>query len=95
MNIELSAKQACIPNGKAKTYFIQGAQTGLVKIGRTSLRIGYRFTALQVGSPDLLILLKITEGDREKEFHKRFAHLRQHGEWFTPAPELLEFIKEL
>ena len=30
-----------------------------------------------------------------KEFHKRFAHLRQHGEWFTPAPELLEFIKEL
>lgn len=32
---------------------------------------------------------------REKELHKRFAHLRHTGEWFTEAPELTEYIDGL
>lgn len=30
----------------------------------------------------------------EREWHKRFLHLRTHGEWFKPATELLAAIKE-
>lgn len=31
---------------------------------------------------------------REKALHRRFAHLRHHGEWFTDCPELRQFIAE-
>lgn len=31
----------------------------------------------------------------EKAIHGRFAHLRQSGEWFRPAPDLEEFIAAL
>jgi hypothetical protein len=27
--------------------------------------------------------------------HRRFAAHRLHGEWFTPAPELLDYIGEV
>ena len=89
----LSAATACTGK-KTKTYFVQGALTGLVKIGKTQT-MGRRFLAIQSVSPDIVCLLKVVSEDREAEYHKRFAHLRQHGEWFTPAPELLDFINEL
>jgi hypothetical protein len=31
----------------------------------------------------------------ERSFHNKFDHLRKHGEWFAPAPELLRFIHDL
>jgi len=30
----------------------------------------------------------------EVRLHARFRHLRMRGEWFRPAPELHDFIKE-
>lgn len=33
--------------------------------------------------------------ERESELHSRFRAHRLHGEWFTPAPELLDYIDEL
>lgn len=32
---------------------------------------------------------------REKELHAKFSHLRHTGEWFTEAPDLTDYIKEL
>jgi hypothetical protein len=31
----------------------------------------------------------------ERQMHTRFAHLRRHGEWFEPDPELLEYVNGL
>ena len=93
---EASAAQARRPRGRTtKTYFVRGVQTGLIKIGKTTQSVDQRLQGLQCGSPDYLLVMKFVKEDREEELHKRFAHLRQHGEWFTPALELLEFIKSL
>jgi hypothetical protein len=61
-------------------------------------------SGLQVGCPLPLILLGTINGIhqkyvdwswyREQSLHKRFAHLRQQGEWFRAEPELLQYIKE-
>lgn len=32
---------------------------------------------------------------RERELHRKFAHLRHTGEWFIEAPELTEYIDSL
>jgi T5orf172 domain len=92
----MSAAQARRPrSAKIKTYFIRGVQTGLIKIGKTSQSVAHRLENLQSGSPDYLLIMKFVNEDREDEYHKQFAHLRQHGEWFTPELELLEFINKL
>lgn len=80
---------------ETETYFIQGKLTGLIKIGKTSRGVKERRGLLQIGSPDKLHILKFIKGDREEVYHEKFAHLREHGEWFRPAPELLEFIEGL
>lgn len=48
------------------------------------------------GTP-LTVLALIRPGGRllEQFLHRRFAVMREHGEWFSPAPELLGFIAEL
>ena len=33
--------------------------------------------------------------DRERELHDKFSHLRHTGEWFTKAPELIEYIESI
>jgi hypothetical protein len=81
-------------NGGLVTYFIQGQVMRLIKIGLAK-NISERLNTLQCGSPDNLVVLKTISGNVERVYHKRFAHFRLHGEWFRPAPELLEFIKEL
>lgn len=32
--------------------------------------------------------------DDERALHDRFAHLRQHGEWFTDCDEIRSYISE-
>jgi hypothetical protein len=79
----------------AKVYFIRGEQTGLIKIGVAN-NPSQRLANLQTGSPDRLELLGCTPGSSwgELRLHTRFAHLRQHGEWFTPGEDLLAYIRE-
>ncbi len=75
-------------------YFLQGKENaGLIKIGYSATP-QKRVKGIQRMSPEPLNILAIIEGDRKKEaaIHSTFAHLRQHGEWFTPAVELLTFI---
>lgn len=79
-------------------YFIQGRDGGPIKIGMTSA-LGARLASLQAASPLTLVVLAIIPsapsgqtGYREIDLHELFAGHRLHGEWFVPAPELLDFI---
>lgn len=63
------------------TYFIQHPKTGLIKIGK-SMRPEDRLIQLECGAGAKLKLLGSVVGDKEKELHEKFAHLRQRGEWF-------------
>jgi len=77
-------------------YFVQGEITRLIKIGCTDRNdIKQRFSAMQTGSPDKLIILKTIRGsyDLESALHRKFSHLRAFNEWFRPEKELLDFLK--
>lgn len=77
-------------------YFAQAIGGGPIKIG-VAADVKGRLSSLQTGSPVTLhIKAVIRHAGRavESELHDRFGHLRSHGEWFKPAPELLAFIEE-
>ena len=64
------------------TYFVGAADhTGLVKIGR-AIHVDSRLHDLQSGSPVLLSVWGVIEGDHEAELHRQFAERRKHREWF-------------
>ena len=56
-----------------------------------------RVRDLQMGVPETLQVYGILNviRDKERDFHKRFAHLRLRGEWFRKAPELMAFIESI
>lgn len=74
-------------------YFVQGEHGGPIKIGSAD-HAESRVRTLQVGSPVPLVLLGTMPGGerKERELHKRFAHLRMHSEWFRPDADLLAVI---
>jgi hypothetical protein len=77
-------------------YFIQGMKGGPIKIGH-SRDVEKRIKELQTGFPTKLIVLALLPGSRSTEasLHRRFKKYRLHGEWFSPAPELLEYIRSV
>lgn len=77
-----------------KTYFIQGADGGPIKIGRAR-DPELRLQRLQCGSPIVLRLLASTSTITERGAHVRFADARLHGEWFEPTARLMAFITKL
>ena len=89
---ELRWKWAAV-NGllAGRVYFIGGGD--LIKIGFTN-DLKRRLKTLRATSPVPLKVLCVIRGGklRETAFHETFAHLRAHGEWFRPAPELLAYI---
>jgi hypothetical protein len=78
--------------GKQQVYFIRSSRSGLIKIGISSHPIN-RLRELRTSEP--VELLGTLQGGRDKELalHKQFAEHRVHGEWFTPSPCLIEFIR--
>lgn len=73
-------------------YFIGSER--LVKIGRSREPLE-RIRSLQTGHVETLaLLLVIPNGEREREFHQRFSHLRARGEWFERGDDLMRFIEE-
>lgn len=70
-------------------YFIEAVGLNRVKIGIAN-DPRKRLATLQVGSPVELRLLSVLKVDLapewERDFHKRFAQHRLHGEWFELAP---------
>lgn len=79
-----------------RLYFIQCA-TGPIKIGHTS-NTDNRLSNLQMGNPNLLTLLAWVMVDDapavEKMLHERYREHWIRGEWFSPAPEILELAKK-
>ncbi|RUW04012.1 MAG: GIY-YIG nuclease family protein [Mesorhizobium sp.] len=63
-------------------YFVRAGE--FVKIGFAK-EVADRLPRLQTGSPVKLELLMAIEGKAslERDFHRKFASLRAHGEWFT------------
>jgi hypothetical protein len=75
-------------------YVVQAGAAGPVKIGTTT-NLPRRVAELQVGNAAALtVLLKIPgDGGDEVRLHRRFARLRERGEWFRPDPEILAWIE--
>jgi hypothetical protein len=76
-------------------YFVRAGEH--VKIGHTAGRVHKRLAQLQIGNPYRLELIGTMAGgpQQERAMHRRFAHLRAHGEWFQAAPDLLAAIAEV
>lgn len=77
-------------------YFIQAGDGGSIKIG--TCRDGTfsrRLASLQTGAPDGFEILGVMDGDAdaERHLHVKFNSHRHRGEWFTPAVEIIEFIR--
>lgn len=76
-------------------YFIQ-EDSGPIKIGSAESVKG-RLSNWQTHTIKCLKVLAKQEGGRnlERRLHKRFESCRIKGEWFHPAPELMEYINSL
>ena len=69
-------------------YFVRIGD--MIKIGyTTNLRL--RVHGLSVTMNQVVATEPGTE-EREAELHRRFAHLREFGEWFRAGPDLLKYI---
>jgi len=84
-------------DGRGRIYFVQMGRTiGPIKIGFTRKRVETRMAELQVGNPELLVLLGARLGTKEEEqaLHKEFRDLHLRGEWFAFHHSLLEKIQQ-
>jgi hypothetical protein len=72
-------------------YFVQMGDEGPVKIG-TSVDVLKRVVGLSTASPYPLYIRAVTPGyvNVERAYHDRFADHRLSGEWFEPAPQILD-----
>ena len=77
-------------------YFVQ-AENGLIKIGFAT-NVGRRIASLRTMSPLRLTILATLSKDgmkTETAYHARFSRHRQHGEWFSPHPEILAEVERI
>lgn len=73
-------------------YFIRGRTTGLIKIGSSHDPVA-RCRDLSRQGSEVLELLAV--GGKERDFHKKHAKFRVHGEWFRASDEILKEIRDL
>jgi len=76
-------------------YFLESADTGLIKIG-FSTNVEQRARAIESmgGSAVRLLATKPGTFKTERRLHRRFAAWRTRGEWFEPNPALLDLIED-
>lgn len=91
-----SAEETEPPPRPSSVYFIAPESPVRMKIGKAN-DVRARLRGLQTGSPERLKIWATMPGDEceEKRLHRRFAHLREHGEWFRYEPELRAFVEGL
>jgi hypothetical protein len=82
------------PGQPETVYFIAAERLHLVKIGRAS-NVSARLRQLRQIIPLRLALLGTVPGGAavEAALHRRFAHLREHGEWFRAGEDLLDVVQ--
>jgi T5orf172 domain len=80
------------PDKNGYIYFIE-AENGLIKIGY-SINPQQRLKFFGRVSPVPLRLIGYFPASPSDEYalHQHFAELRDHAEWFTPSPELLDVV---
>lgn len=84
------------PKKASQIYFIQGADTGRIKIGYTEGVVPQRLLQLQTGSPEKLTILAAFDGTRkdERNLQKLFISDALDGEWFKPSTAILEYVRQ-
>jgi hypothetical protein len=77
-------------------YFMQGESGGPIKIVFTK-KIKERFSTLQSGYPDTLIILATTPGNTNAEqlAHEKLQNFKIRGEWFKPSTQVTELIQAI
>lgn len=77
-------------------YFITQQDEKYVKIGIAE-NVDKRLADLQDSNPQKLKVVNVIKGGgrfKERELHKRFAHLKTQGEWFKFTKEIKKIWKE-
>ena len=89
------AKDSRSKKSESAVYFAEKSD-GLIKIGFAH-DVEARMKQISAMAGSNLSILVTTNGGsiEEASLHRRFASAKRHGEWFEPAPELLNFITEL
>ena len=78
------------------TIYFVGPKGGPIKIGRAA-RLDFRLRDLRLANAFPLEVWASFDGppSLEREYHKRFAHRRLHGEWFERCAEIEAEIDRL
>lgn len=78
------------------TIYFVGPEGGPIKIGFAS-RLHMRLKDLRSANALPLVVHASVQGPPrlERQYHKRFAEHRLHGEWFDPHPDILAEIARL
>jgi hypothetical protein len=81
-------------SGYPHVYFAYSA--GRIKIG-TSKDPKFRGQDLSLQSPHPVTVIMTMAGDHrvEREFHRLFDPLREHGEWFRLSSEMRQFLHQM
>jgi hypothetical protein len=84
--LDCATRGITLPEGKV-VYFIEGIDTGLVKIGK-AIDLRNRWVQLRNASPTELRLIKALPGytDEERWTHTLFEEHQIKGEWFELEP---------
>lgn len=77
-------------------YFMRRGHSGPIKIGCSS-EPPVRMKGLQTANAEGLVLLGWVPGGRSVEamYHRAWMSNRLSGEWFSPHPMLLRYIREV
>lgn len=84
--------------GEKQLYFMQNYD-GLIKIGISNNPDIRLKTLKNQLNEDIVIIKTLPFANYEKELHKKYhcynAYYKGYTEWFTPYPDLLEFIESV
>ena len=85
-----------LPEDGARVVYFLRTVTGHIKIGTTA-SLDHRMSAMRTAHAEPVVLLAAVRGGHSHEatLHRIFARDRDHGEWFSPSPELLTFVAQV
>jgi len=80
--------------GATFVYFVEATNSHAIKIGMTRTSLLDRLDALRTANHEPLRMVgwMVAEPMTEALLHRRFRANRLRGEWFSPAPDLLDYI---